>query len=454
MEINLDKVNKIYFIGVGGIGISAVAGISHIKSFLVEGSDATENEIVSDLRNQGIGVYVPHDQSHIDSSIGLVVSSVAVPDNNSEIIKAKELKIPILTYPQFLGLLLKNKFGIGVSGTDGKTTTTAMLAKVLIESTFDPTVVLGSKADFLEDNWRVGESQYFVFESDEYRRAFDNYNPRIAIITNIGVDHLDYYQDEVEYLSAFKNYLNKLSSDDFIIINNDDKRSVEAGIKSRAKKITYSLKSDSDFQATDIVISKGEQKFKVSGIDYRIKFPGDYNIYNAMAVIATAKTLKIADDIIVKSLENFSGLWRRFEKLGYYKQAEIIADYAHTPDAVNKVIKAVKDFYSDQRVLIVFQPHQYGRTKNLFNQFIQSFNQAEKVLLPDIFYVKGRENPEDFDVSSEKLVEEIKKLGIDIEASGNLLDTEKRIKELVDEFDKILILGAGDVYGVAKNLVK
>lgn len=459
MAIDLSKVNKIYFVGIGGIGISAAAGIAHIRHFLVEGSDAGESEVVSDLREHQITVHVPHDAAHINEKISLVVRSVAVPDDNPEIVKAEMLGIPVITYPQFLGLLIKDKYGLGVSGTDGKTTTTAMLAKIMIDAGLDPTVVLGSKAEFLEDNWRAGDSEYFVFEADEYRRAFDNYDPKLAIITNIGLDHLDYYKDQADYLGAFKDYLKKLPADGVAIINNDNENSVEAAKACPAKVITFGLKNEADYRAEAISVGDGWQVFKVweKGIEageFKLRLPGDYNIANAVAAIAAARTLDVSWEAIRESLQEFKGAWRRFERLGFHGQTEIIADYAHTPDAVGKAIKAVRDFYPNQKVLTVFQPHQYARTKNLFSEFTAAFDDAEKVLIADIFYVVGREKPEDFDVSSAKLVEAIKDRGINAEASGDLSATEKRIRELVGDYDVVIILGAGNIYEIAKNLVK
>ena len=457
--IDLNKVNKIYFVGIGGIGISAVAGIMHARSFLVEGSDAVETEIVNDLREHQITIHVPHRAENIHNDIDLICYSVAVPENNPELIKANELKIPLVTYPQLLGMLIQNKYGIGVSGTDGKTTTTAMLSKILIDGGLDPTVVLGSKADFLEDNWRIGDSKYFAFEADEYRRAFDNYLPKLAVITNVGLDHLDYFKDQVDYLKAFKDYVKKIPKDGAVVINNDNENSIAVGLKTSAKIITFALNAQADYRAEIKEIKSGRQIFQVweKGIDageFKLRLPGDYNVYNALAAIATARTLEIPLDKIRQSLEEFKGAWRRWQSLGMCGQAEVIADYAHTPDAVAKVIKAAKDFYPNKKIMTVFQPHQYARTKNLFSDFIKAFDGAEKVLLPDIFYVEGRENPADFDVSSEKLAEEIAARKVEVEASGDLKMTEEKIRLLSDKYDVILILGAGNIYEVAKNLAK
>ena len=457
--IDLNKINKAHFIGIGGIGISAAAGILHCKNFLVSGSDAQESEIIGDLRARGIKVDVPHDAINIHDDIDLIVYSVAVPADNPERIRAKELLIPELTYPELLGLMLKDKYGIGVSGTDGKTTTTAMLAKIMIDAGLDPNVVLGSQADFLEGNWRCSDNEYFVFESDEYRRAFDNYNPKIAIVTNIGLDHLDYYYDAEHYLGAFKKYLAKLPADGIAIINNDDERSKIAVADCPEKIVTFGLKDSADYCVNNIRIVDGRQEFSVMengsvSATISLQLPGMYNISNALAAIAAVRQLGVGWEEIAKAIDGFKGVWRRFERLGHSGRAEVIADYAHTPPAIKQVIEGLKEFFSGKKVLFVFQPHQYARTKNLFSEFVTAFDGAEKVLLADIFYVAGRERPEDFNVSSASLAVEIAKRRVDVEASGDLTATEARIRELADQFDVIMILGAGNIYEVARNLVK
>lgn len=458
MEINLNKINKIYFVGIGGIGISAAAGISHVKHFLTEGSDAAESEIVSDLLEHGIAVHVPHDSSHINEKISLIVRSVAVPDDNPEIVRAGELDIPVITYPQFLGLLLQNKFSIGVSGTDGKTTTTAMIAKLLIDGEIDPTVVLGAKADFLSDNWRVGESKYFVFESDEYRRAFTNYHPNIAVITNINLDHLDYFKDEADYVSAFADYVTALPADGVLVINAEDDNCLSIAEKFSGKVITFAVSVGADYIAKNIRVEDQKQLFEVwcGGElldEFELPLPGAHNVADALAAIAVAQELKINLDVCRKSLSEFKGAWRRFQKLGKCKATDVIADYAHTPDAVLKTIAAAREFYADKKILVIFQPHQYNRTKNFFDQFAKSFSSADKVIIPDIYYVVGRENPEDFDVSGEKLADAISAQGIDAAYGGGLEETEKIARENAEGYDLILVLGAGEVYEVAKRLV-
>lgn len=455
--IDLSKINKVHFIGIGGIGISAAAGILQSRSFIVSGSDAQETEIIATLRQRGIQVYVPHRAEAVDEETGLVVYSVAVPADNPERLKARELKIPELTYPELLGQLINSKYGIGVSGTDGKTTTTAMIAKILIDANLDPSVVLGSRAEFLDGNSILGQSKYFVFEADEYRRAFDNYQPQIAVVTNIGVDHLDYFKDGEDYLDTFKKYLNKLPTTGVAIINADDTRSAEAVINCSAKLVTYGINQSADYLATNIRLANGRQEFEVleNGVAKAIislHLPGHYNVSNALAAMVLARVLDIDWEVISKSLAGFKGTWRRFDYLGDLGQTKIIADYAHTPPAISLVIKATQEFFPDKKILFVFQPHQYARTKNLFKDFVSAFAEADQALIADIFYVAGRERPEDYDVSSLKLASAISETGVTASYSGDLIETEKRLRELADEFEIIMILGAGDIYEVAKKL--
>ncbi|MEI6288043.1 MAG: UDP-N-acetylmuramate--L-alanine ligase [bacterium] len=458
-NIDLKNINKIYFIGIGGIGISATARILKRLGKDVYGSDASESEVIASLRGEGIEIKVPQLESNLVNDAELVVYSVAVPVDNLERIKAESLGLRLISYPQLLGLLIQDKYPIGVSGTDGKTTTTAMIAKIFISAGLDPTVVLGSQADFLEGNARLGNSKYFVFESDEYRRAFDNYNPNVAVVTNIGLDHLDYFHDQSDYISAFESYLKKIPASGFVIINNDNNNSIVVAKNVSAKKFSFGIDNDSDFKAVCANTENGRQYFDVFVANdlagnFSLKIPGKFNVYNALASIVVARIFNIDWEIIKKSLADFNGAWRRFERLGFLGNAEIIADYAHTPDAILKNITAVKEFFSGKKILFVFQPHQYNRTKNFFDAFAKSFVGADNVIISDIFYVEGRENPKDFDISSEKLVEAIKKNGVSAIYGGDLITTENLIRKMSGDFDVLMIMGAGNIYETAKNLIK
>ncbi|MFA6918576.1 MAG: UDP-N-acetylmuramate--L-alanine ligase [Patescibacteria group bacterium] len=457
--MDLSEIKKIHFVGIGGIGISAVARVLNFQKKEVSGSDATESEITEQLSKEGINIIIGHRSENIKDDIDLVVYSVAVPEDNCERQEARKLKINTLTYPDLLGFLMKDKYAIGISGTNGKTTTTAMLGKIFVDAGMDPTIILGSKADYLGGNSRVGNSKYFIFESDEYRRAFDNYNPKVAVNTYIGEDHLDYYKNAKEIKMAFKKYFEKLPGDGMLVINNDDSNSSQASAKCQARIITYGLDNESDFTAKCIHLNNGKQYFDVFqrgnfGENFFINIPGRFNVYDALASIAVARQFNIRWEVIRSSLAGFNGAWRRFEKLGHLGKALLITDYAHTPDAVYKTIEATKEFFPSQKILVVFQPHQFARTKNLFNEFVQSFSLADMAIISDIYYVEGRERPEDFDINSVVLAEEAKNSGANAVYGGSLNETENLIRTKAGDFDVILIMGAGNIYDVAQNLVK
>lgn len=449
-------MKKIHFIGIGGVGVSSVARLLKFRGLEVSGSDGCESEITDMLRADGISVAVPQAAGNVPSDADLVVCSVAVPESNPERMAAKERGIEQVTYPQLLGAMISEKYGIGVSGTNGKTSTTAMIGKIFIDAGLDPTVTVGAKANYLEGNSRLGQGKHFIFESDEYRRAFDNFSPRIAVNTYIGEDHFDCYRDLDDIKAAFGDYFSRVPADGFLILNADDPNSLDAASDCQAKVVTYGIDNEADFRAVNISVSDGKQEFRVVAEggehDFSLKVAGRFSVYNALAAVAAARQCGIGWEAISQSLAEFTGAWRRMEELGHLGESLVITDYAHTPDAVAKTIAAAKEFHPGKKVLAVFQPHQFGRTKKLFNEFVAAFGEADKSLLSDIYYVQGRENPDDFDVDSRKLAEAAAASGAEVAYSGNLAETEVEIRRLQPDFDIILVMGAGDIYDMAKKL--
>ena len=452
------KAKKVFCSGIGGAGLSALARILKHQGVSIGGSDNQSSEIIDQLRQEGITVLVPQTPENIGSDIDIFIHSVAIDNNNPEKRRAEELGLEILTYPQALGRLIDGQYGIGVSGTNGKTTTTAMLGQIFVEAGLDPTVVVGSKVAYLGGNSRVGAGQDFIFESDEYRRAFDCYRPQIAVVTYITADHLDYYQDLAEIKVAFDSYLARVPQDGLIVINADDPNSVALAADKQAKVVSFGIDQPADFSARQIRVGSGRQLFAVyQGNqllgEISLIVPAKYNIYNALAAIAVAYLRGVDFSVIKKTLEQFKGAWRRFEFLGQLANAEVIVDYAHTPDALEKTIAAAKEFYPQQRLLVVFQPHQFSRTKALFKDFAQALAGAAPSVVVDIFYVAGRERPQDFDINSKKLAVAANQLGGQCQYGGDLIQTEKTIRQQAEKFDIILVMGAGDIYRLAKNLI-
>ncbi len=452
MDIN--NIKKIHFVGIGGIGVSAIAKLMIWQKKKVSGSDCQKSEITDELKKMGAKIFIGHQQENLADDIDLLICTLAVPENNPEIIKAKKLGISIFTYPQALGFLTKEKFGIAVCGTHGKSTASSMLALVLKKAELDPTIVIGSKVADFNGNAAIGKSEYFVFEACEYKRAFLNYYPKIIVLNNIELDHTDYFKNLEDYKNAFEEFIGHLPKDGMLIYNGDDARvlSIEHQIPNVVK---FGLNENNNVQGCGIKFGKGATKFKVyynnkNLGEFVLKVPGIFNVYNALGVIAATLLLEIKPKIIKKTLADFSGIWRRFELAGEINGAKIISDYAHHPTEVRSTIEGAKNFYPDKRIVAVFQPHQRNRTKKLFNDFIKSFDQADMVILSEIFDVAGREEKKDSDISSLDLVKEIKKRSKEkiVLFAKNLEETKKLILENAQKDDVILVMGAGDIYKI------
>jgi len=446
-----DNIKKIYFVGIGGIGVSALAKLFKSQGKQVIGSDKYSSEITDDLRKKGIKVYIGHKDMNLDSDTDLVIYSVAVGPEIPERKKATELGIKQLSYPEALGLISKNKYTIAISGTHGKSTTTAILGLILTEAKFDPTVIVGSKVKLFDNsNLRIGKSEYFIIEACEWRAHMLNLKPRIIILTNVEKDHLDYYGNLGNIKKAFRKYINKLSKKDLLVINADDKICRELARSAKCRIVTYGIRNkQADCRAGNIVVENQIQEFdlfwrKKNIGRFLLKIPGQINIYNALAATACALGMGIKPESIRKTLINFKGIWRRFEKVGEYKGALIFSDYAHHPTAIRETLKAAKEFYPPRRLLLVYQPHHFDRTRRLFKEFTKAFDLADLVILNEIYDVPGRESAKQ--ISSRDLVRELKKRKIKAVFTRDLKRTKEFLLKNIRRGDLVLIMGAGDIY--------
>ncbi len=459
--MELSKIKKVHLIGIGGIGMSAVAKLMLKIGAKVSGSDSANSEIIKEIRGRGATVYIGHDVKNITTDIDLVVFSLAATENNSERKRAKELGIAQISYPQFLGVLSQKMKTVAVSGTNGKSTTTAMAGLILQESGVDPTVIVGSKVKNFEDgNLRVGnfKNSPFVVEACEYKEAMLNLTPEIIVLTNIEADHLDYYKDLEHIKRTFTEYV-KLGKK--IIVNADDEISLEILKKAKIlgeNILSYGVENSSaDVMARNLKIKNNLQVFdltyqKENLGEIQLQIPGDFNIHNALAAISIAIMLKIHFKNIQESIKKFKGICRRFEVIERDEQKIVISDYAHHPTAIRGTIKAAKEFYPDHRIVAVFQPHSWNRTKNLFDKFANSFNEADLVILSEVFYVEGREDIDD-KVSSKDLMFAVNKntcfSGISCKKTfyaENLKRCYEIIKDNLQNNDVVLLMGAGDIF--------
>jgi UDP-N-acetylmuramate--alanine ligase len=443
---------KIHFIGIGGIGVSALARYYLAKSHKVSGSDLVSSEITDALEKKGAKLLIgKHKAKNLPKDADLVIYSPAVPTDNPELKEAKRMSVQcstlhILSYPQALGELTKKYFTIAVSGTHGKSTTTAMIGLLLAKASLDPTVIVGTKLkEFGDSNCRVGESNYLVIEADEHMASFLNYWPKIIVLTTIEADHLDYYKNLKNILKTFREYVRHLPNGGVLIANKDDKniRKVSRG-PSSIQLLPYSLKQ------------KEAKKIKKL-----LKIPGEHNVSNALAALTVARVLKISDKISFKALSEYKGSWRRFEikKIKCNEERAryitLVSDYGHHPTEIKVTLKAAREKFPKKKIWCIFQPHQYQRTYYLFKDFVKVFKTApvDKLIITDIYDVAGRETPKiKKKVSSEKLVREINKKNVMY--IPNSEKVEKYLKKNLRGGEVVMIMGAGDIYNLSIELTK
>ena len=450
---------KIHFIGIGGIGVSALAQYYLAKGEQVSGSDLVSSEITELLKKKGAKIFIGHSAKNLLKDVNLVIYSPAVKEDNPELKEAKKLGIKCLSYPESLGELTKKYFTIAITGTHGKSTTTAMAALILIKAGFDPTVIVGTKLkEFNNSNFRMGNSKYLIIEACEHEESFLNYWPKAIAITNIEKDHLDYYKNLNNILKAFRKFISHLPKNGILIVNKDD------------KNIKYILKTSQSYRSRTSISYSIKQK-EAEKLRKILKVPGTHNIYNALAALSIARTLKIPDKDSYQALSEYKGSWRRFE-LTRVKLSEttrkiiIISDYAHHPTEVKATLQASREKFTRQKIWCVFQPHQYQRTYYLFDDFVKVFKEAldenriDKLIITDIYDVAGRENKKiKKKASSKKLIKKIKEslknsaISRNVKHISSIKETATYLKKNLEDKEILIIMGAGDIYKLSEKIV-
>lgn len=445
--IDFSKIKTVHFIGIGGIGTSAIARMfvletnpsTGLRARKVSGSDMAESEVTNALKEAGVTIFIGEDAKNVPADCELVTYTIAVPKEHVELIEAKKRGIPVISYPEALGIISKDKYTIAITGTHGKTTTTAMVAKILIDAGLDPTVIVGS---FLLDvdpstgsgrrtNFVSGRSKYLVVEGCEYCRSFLNLSPSILVITNIDADHLDYYRDMEDIISAFVELSQKLPKDGYLIVDSHAPN-LEAVVK------------QSPCQNGDFEVLKFPEGFK-------LHIPGAHNLLNAKAALAVAKVLGVSDEHAFKSLSEFRGTWRRFEYRGKAKnEALVYDDYGHHPTEIEATLAGTRELFSTQKIVVVFQPHLYSRTKQHLKGFVSAFKEASSVILLPIYPAREQDPG---DISSQMVVDEIQKSGKDAHLVSTFSGAARLALELSGAGDVIITLGAGETNKVADMLV-
>ena len=389
--LNFSKINKIYFIGIGGIMMSAVA-----KYFLdlgkeVSGSDRDQSEITDKLIKQGVKVSLAQAAKNVNENFDLVVYTQAIGMDNPELLKAKELGLPIYSVFEVLGFLSKNKFTIAVSGIHGKSSSTAILGLVMEAGDLDPTVFVGTQVKEFEGNFRAGSSEYLLSEACEYKDNFLEYWPDIGVITNIEAEHLDYFGNLDGIMKSFSKFVSQIKEDGWLVVNGDNQNAVKALEGYKGKKISFGLGEGVDFRGVDIKYGeKTEFKLESSNDEYdgkkfQLNILGEFNVYNALGVMAVAAVLGIKVGVVRKVLENFEGVWRRFEFKGVKDGIEYYDDYGHHPTEIKATLEAAKKKFGDKKLWLVYQPHLYSRTNDFMDEFAESLNLAPNLILASIY---------------------------------------------------------------------
>lgn len=456
--IDVSSYKNIHCIGIGGIGLSGLAEILHNRGHVVSGSDMKESDITDKIKEKGIKVYIGQEAEHVRDA-DLIVYSAAVSEENPEMQKAREMGLPMLTRAEMLGLIMAEYVNsIAVSGTHGKTTTTSMISLILENAQKDPTILVGGNLSEIGGNVKIGNSGYFITEACEYMDSFLSLKPRIEIILNIDSDHLDYFKDIDHIVNSFQRFAD-LVSEDGIIIAYDANPFVNNIIKKLPNAISFGFNDSCTYYVTDVVFnSSGMPQFYINHKKKRLctvqlSIPGEHNILNALAAFACCHYLGVDEEDIVNTLENYTGTQRRFDIVGMSsKGMKVVDDYAHHPTEIRATLEAARNI-PHKSLWCIFQPHTYTRTMALFDEFITSFEDADKIIFAEIYAAREKNIHK---ISSEKLAVETKKIypQKDICYIQSFDEIAEFVLKNAVNGDLVITMGAGDIYKVAEIILQ
>jgi len=446
----------IHFVGIGGVGMSGIAQVLLKLGHRVSGSDIAESETTRRLVELGARVTYGHRAEAVERDTDAVVISSAVKFSNPEVVRARELKVPVIPRAEMLAELMRMKWGIAVAGTHGKTTTTSLIAATLTRAQLDPTVVIGGKLHTLGSNAQLGSSDLMVAEADESDGTFLLLSPTISVVTNIDPEHLDFYGDMDRVRAAYLEFMNRVPFFGASVVCLDDVtvRGLLPNVRKRA--ITYGTSPDADYVARDLAVSGMTTRFTVDHLGRRlgelvVRMPGRHQALNALAALAVATELEVPFDTVRAALADFGGIHRRFELCGEVNQILVVSDYGHHPAEVRATLEAAREGFA-RRLVVLFQPHRYSRTRDLFGDFLQAFDSADQLVLTDI-YAAGEDPIEG--VSSEILYQAFKRRGhIDVSYVPDRRDLVDFVQPLLSPGDLVVVLGAGSIYETGEALVR
>lgn len=448
----LVKGTKGHLVGIGGVSMSPLAEVLCDNGLIISGSDIAESERTSSLREKGIDICIGHDAANITDNIAFVVRTAAAHDDNPEIIRARELGIPVFERTQAWGAIMKDyRNALCISGTHGKTTTTSMCTHILMAADRDPTVMIGGTLPLLHAGHRVGNGDTIVMEACEYYNSFHAFNPTVAVILNIEPDHLDFFKDIDDIKASFRRFAMNVPEGGCIVANYDDENTMEAIKGIDTKVMTFGLTAKADVYAKNVVHVGSMTKFDIMHCGkyletVTIHVPGEHNLKNALAAAAASLCLGIKPTAIKYGLAGFSGAGRRFEFKGKYNGADVYDDYAHHPGELRALLDATESL-GYKRTIVVFQPHTYTRTTALFEDFVRQLKRADVLYLAEIFAAREKNA---LGISSADLAAKIDGARF-FKTFGEI---EQSLSETAQPGDIILTVGAGNVYRIGEHLLE
>ncbi len=445
------KNYHLYFVGIGGIGMSGIAELFLKQGYTVSGSDKQKTDITSNLETLGAKIFYKHKKSNIKGA-DVVIFSSAIKNDNPEILASKESNIPIISRAEMLAELMRSKYSVAIAGAHGKTSTTSIVSDVLEEGKLNPMVVIGGKLKNINSNAVYSEGNFIVAEADESDGSFLKFSPSIAVVTNIDLEHLDYYKDLEDIKNTFLKLIDNIPFYGVTILCIDDDNVLSIIPKVNKRYITYGINAQADIQAKNIKFKGAKSEFDVYYLNEKLgkinlNLPGVHNIYNSMAAISVGLELKLPFNSIKKGVEKSQGVQRRLEIKGKKDGVVVMDDYGHHPTEIQATLKTAKDSFK-KRLVVVFQPHRYTRLKALFDDFAKSFINADEILFLPVYAasetkIKG--------VSSKLLCEKAKQYG---HRNARFFNSKKSclkyLNENIQKDDILMTLGAGDVYKIGE----
>ncbi len=451
------SIKKLHFVGIGGIGMSGIAEVLLDQKFAITGSDRAASDNTERLESLGAKVFIGHSAANLQPDVDALVYSSAVPSDNPELVEAKRRNIPVIRRAEMLAEVMRLKYGIGIAGTHGKTTTTSMISLVLMEGGVDPTVIVGGRLHGLAgSNARMGKGDFIVVEADEFDRSFLSITPTIAVLTTLETDHLDCYRDLDDIKGAFIQFATKVPFYGFVVLCLDEPALQEIMSRIKKKIITYGLNGQADLQAVNIVHDQNRSRFTVvrGGKDLgevTLQIPGKHNVQNALAAIAVGLELGVPFAKVKAGIEKFTGVFRRWEVKADLHGITVVDDYAHHPTEIRATLAGAKSGWR-RRVVCVFQPHLYSRTRDFYDEFGKSFFNADVLVLTDVY--PAREEPIQ-GINGELIANAAKGFG---HKNVHYVPDKKQVPGFLmgmkQPGDIIITMGAGDIWKYGEEFIK